>query len=210
MSKNTQKALLDAALPHVPFDGWSNELFAKASADAGIDVLTAKRIFPRGIADMVDYFCLTADEAMLKDAGELGSMRIRDRVTHLVRTRLEGYMSEHSEAARATTKFLANPLHAPDALKILNRTVDTMWRAAGDTSTDYNYYTKRALLRVVYSSTLLYWLNDSSDNKQNTWDFLDDRIENVMQIGKAIHNVQGSLKEAWNSIANHLPKHGAR
>ena len=59
-----------------------------------------------------------------------------------------------------------------------------MWYAAGDTSTDFNFYTKRATLAGVYSSTLLYWLNDRSPGGEATWGFLDRRIDDVMKIEK--------------------------
>ena len=38
-----------------------------------------------------------------------------------------------------------------------------MWRIAGDTSTDFNHYTKRMTLGAVYGSTLLVWLDDQSE-----------------------------------------------
>src|SRR5712671_1257964 len=73
------------------------------------------------------------------------------------------------------------------SLKIRDRitkAVDAMWYAAGDTSTDFNFYTKRATLAGVYSSTLLYWLADRSPGSEATWGFLDRRIDDVMKIEK--------------------------
>src|SRR5881392_4319354 len=83
---------------------------------------------------------------------------------------------------RRAAAFLTLPQNAPTAMTLLYRTVDRMWYAAGDTSTDFNFYTKRAILAGVYSSTLLYWLNDRSEGGEATWAFLDRRINDVMKF----------------------------
>src|SRR4029077_14179482 len=88
------------------------------------------------------------------------------------------------EAARRALALLALPLNAGLGLKLLYRTVDAMWYAAGDTSADFNFYTKRAILAGVYSSTLLYWLNDRAEGSEATWSFLDRRIDDVMKFEK--------------------------
>ena len=67
---------------------------------------------------------------------------------------------------------------------LLYRTVDAIWYAAGDTSADFNFYTKRATLAGVFSSTLFYWLNDRSEGNEATWAFLDRRIDDVMRFEK--------------------------
>jgi ubiquinone biosynthesis protein COQ9 len=75
-------------------------------------------------------------------------------------------------------------MHAADGAKLIWGTADHIWNALGDTSRDYNWYTKRATLSAVYSSTALYWLGDDSPDHMATWAFLDRRIEDVMQIEK--------------------------
>jgi ubiquinone biosynthesis protein COQ9 len=113
-------------------------------------------------------------------------LKIRERVALAVRTRLLQHAA-HREALRALAAFLALPAHAGLATRCLWRTVDAMWRAIGDTATDFNYYTKRALLAGVYGSTLLVWLDDSSEGFADSFAFLDRRIADVMTIerGKA-------------------------
>ena len=88
------------------------------------------------------------------------------------------------EAVRRGLALLALPLNAPLGLKLLYRTVDAIWYAAGDTSADFNFYTKRATLAGVFSSTLFYWLNDRSEGNTATWEFLDRRIDDVMRFEK--------------------------
>ena len=188
-------ALLEAALGHVPFEGWTRRALAAAARDCGYEPSLARRAFPRGIGDLVDFFAAEADRRMLAElAGlDLGAMRIRDRIATTVRCRLE-LLAPNREAVRRAIAFYAQPGRAPAGLAALYRTVDAMWRAAGDTATDFNFYTKRMLLSGVYTTTLLYWLDDRSPECADCWAFLDRRIANVMEIQKARGRLEGLVE----------------
>ena len=181
-----RERLLDAALPHAAFDGWTVQTLRQATRDADLTELDAYRAFPAGADDLLQFHLDTADRNMVSAMLDLDldNMRIRDKITAGVRIRLE-QAAPHKEAVRRGLNHLGLLHRTPRALKALYRTVDLMWRTIGDTSTDYNFYTKRTLLAGVYSSTLLYWLNDQSEGHEKTWAFLDRRISNVMQIEKA-------------------------
>lgn len=176
-------AVLDAALPHVPFDGWSETCIRRAAADAGIDRLDAGYALPRGPADLVEHFVARGDERMMRalEDYDLASMKVRVRIITAVRVRLE-QADPDKEAVRRAVAFLALPGHARLAWRTLYRTVDAIWYAAGDTATDFSFYSKRALLAAVYSATLLYWLDDSSEGHADTFGFLDRRVEDVMRL----------------------------
>jgi ubiquinone biosynthesis protein COQ9 len=190
--ENEQRALLEAALTHVPFEGWSRRALAAATRDCGYEPSRARRAFPRGIGDLVDFFAAEADHRMLAALAsyDLGAMRIRERIAKAARCRLE-LLAPHREAVRYAIAFCAQPGRAPAGLAALYRTVDAMWRAAGDTATDFNFYTKRILLSGVYTTTLLYWLDDRSSGSADSWAFLDRRITNVMEIQKARGRLEG-------------------
>lgn len=178
-------AVLDAAMSHIPFDGWTREAAIRGAEDAGLDAAAAMRAFPGGQRDMIAWHLRQADRHMAEALADmdLGSLKIRERIATAVRTRLEQHMS-HRDAIRKALTFLALPQNAPMAAQALYRTVDEMWHAAGDTSTDWNFYSKRGLLAGVYSSTVLYWLNDKSEGFEDTWAFLDRRIADVLKIPK--------------------------
>jgi len=179
-------AILMEMLPNVPFDGWTLTALRDACEAAGYPPEMAVRAFPGGVIDAIEHFIDMADRHMLTalEAMDLASMRVRDRIGIAIRIRLE-QNAPHREAVRRAGAVLALPIYAPIAARSLYRTVDAIWYAAGDRSTDFNFYTKRGLLAGVYSSTLLYWLRDDSPDFAATWAFLDRRIENVMQFGKA-------------------------
>ncbi|MGL6044397.1 MAG: COQ9 family protein [Sandaracinobacteroides sp.] len=178
--------LVEAMLPHVPFDGWSLQAVDAAAADLGIAAAMARLAFPGGPVEMVDAYIATADVkmAVALDTDAFRALKIRQKITTAIRTRLE-QAAPHREAIRRSSAVLALPGNTVRAARLTWRTADSLWRAAGDTSTDFNHYSKRALAGAVYAATLLYWLNDESEDFADSWAFLDRRIEGVMQIEKA-------------------------
>lgn len=183
--------LLDAALMHVPFDGWSSATFNAAIKDSGLDPALARAVCPRGAVDLAVAYHRRGDAKMLEGLAQadLSQMRFRDRIAKAVRLRLE---AGDREAIRRGSTLFALPHHAPEGAGLLWETCDKIWTALGDTSDDVNWYSKRATLSGVYSATLLYWLGDTSEGHQATWSFLDRRIDDVMQIEKLKAQVRDS------------------
>jgi ubiquinone biosynthesis protein COQ9 len=175
--------LLEAALVHVPFEGWSRRALVAGAADLGLEPGIARRLFPRAGDDLLTHLERWADRQMLARVGPLDGLRVRDRIAKLVRTRLE-VLGPHREAMRRATAARMLPSNGFAACGSLWRTVDLMWSAAGDDARDASYYTKRSLLAAVWTSSLLFWLEDRSADFQDTWAFLERRIDNVMQIGR--------------------------
>ncbi|WP_074257870.1 COQ9 family protein [Vannielia litorea] len=178
-------AILDAALPHVAFDGWSDEALTRAAGEAGVSAGEARALFPRGAVDLALAFHARGDAKMLEALGavELEAMRFSERVAHAVRLRLEAIEGDR-EAVRRAASLFALPQNAAAGAGAVWGTADAIWRALGDTSEDLNWYSKRATLSAVYSATLLYWLGDQSEGHEATWAFLDRRIDDVMRIEK--------------------------
>jgi ubiquinone biosynthesis protein COQ9 len=189
-------AVLDAALAHAPEMGFGDGLLARAGKEAGADAQTLARLFPEGVASLVEFYSLACDTAMERALGDLSQMKIRERIRSAVLARIAA-LQPHKEAARRAAAFLLLPANAALGARLLYRTVDAMWHAAGDTSTDFNYYTKRAILSGVYTSTLMRWFNDSTPDESATREFLDARIVNVMQFEK--------FKAEMNERAKDLP-----
>jgi ubiquinone biosynthesis protein COQ9 len=185
-----RSALLDATLSHAAFDGWSQKAFDAGAKDAGIPADRALNAFPGGLAELLAFYHEVEDREMLEamQRGHVAEMRVRDRIAFAVKARLQRNM-RHREAIKSACSFLAMPHNGPLALRLLYRTVDAMWYGAGDNATDFNFYTKRALLAGVYSATVLYWLNDKSTGATDSWAFLDRRIDEVMQVPKVLGKV---------------------
>lgn len=195
--EDLRRKILEEMLPVVPFEGWTQAAMEHAALAAGLSPAEAARAFPGGAVEVVDYFANEADARMVEGIAALNlpGMKIRERVAHAVWLRLEQNL-KHREAVRRAMALYAMPHHASRALKSLYRTVDNIWHAIGDTSADFNFYTKRLLLAGVYGSTMLVWLDDASPGQELTRDFLHRRIENVMLIQKT----RFRLKEWWDSL----------
>ncbi|MBP6999968.1 COQ9 family protein [Amaricoccus sp.] len=174
-------ATLACALPHVPFDGWSDRTLAAAVADAGVDPALARLAFPRGGVDLALAWHDANDAALAARlaAEDLRGLRFRDRVAHAIALRLE-LVEPHRDAVRRAAALLALPHHAADGARAIWRTADTIWTALGDASRDASWYTKRATLSAVWSSCLLYWLGDTTPGATATTEFIHRRIADVM------------------------------
>lgn len=171
------------------FDGWNETALEAAVEMVGADIDVAKLAFPSGrnqAMDMIDAWIANVDQQMEEEWPQerLAELKIRERIRTLVAFRLEAV--EHiDEAVRRAMSVMAMPHNAPRSLKLGWRSADIMWRLAGDTATDYNHYTKRTILAGIYSATLAVFVNDESEGKAKSYEFLDRRIDGVMKFEKA-------------------------
>jgi ubiquinone biosynthesis protein COQ9 len=193
LTSRRDKILL-ASLHHVVFDGWTKAALQAGVQDAGFDADMALRAFPGGLPDLAQHMADWADRRMLDELADLDldAMRVRNRVAAGVKARLQ-VVTPYREAMRRLLAYLTLPQNAPMAARQTWRTVDAIWYAAGDDAADFNYYTKRSLLLPVYTTTVLYWLNDDSDGMAATWDYLDRRISDVLKVPALKARIQKAL-----------------
>lgn len=179
----TKRAVINAALMHVVFDGWSDIALKAAIADSGVAPDLAKLAFPRGPLDLALGYHFQGDAAMraAMQALDLSEIRYSARVAKAISLRLE---LADKEAVRRGMAFFALPQNASEGSRALWHTADAIWQSLGDTSTDVNWYTKRMTLSAVYSACVLYWLGDESDEGVDTSNFIDRRIDDVMRFEK--------------------------
>ena len=175
------------------FDGWTRAAVDSAAGQLGVDPVQARLAFPKTQAGMIDCYIQEVDRALEAwfTPKRLEKMKIREKIRSLIWHRLET-MGPAREAVRRALAILAMPQTVPQALRTGWRTADLMWRIAGDTSTDFNHYTKRMTLGAVYASTLIVWLDDQSEGWIETASFLDRRIDDVMKIEKLKAEWRGS------------------
>lgn len=187
-------AILLAALPHVAFDGWSRAALRAGAADVGRTPAELLHAFPEGPADAIAHWSDWADRQAVAamESADIAHLKTHQRIAMGVWARLEA-MGRWREAVRKATAWLATPRHAGLATRLASRSCDAIWRAAGDTSTDFNFYTKRGLLAGVLVSTTLYWLQDKSAGSQDSSAFLDRRIADVLSVGGRIGRIRKTL-----------------
>ncbi len=175
--------VLEAALDEAAFEGWNARTLARASAAAGYSDGEVQLYCPDGVLDLIEWWSVQCDDGARETIQASKANRIRDKVTGAVLARLEQMDGYEDAASRARGRLLL-----PDGLdrgrKLTWATSDMIWRAIGDRSTDYNFYTKRTILSGVFTSTFMVWVDDTDPDKAKTRAFLDKRIENVMQFEK--------------------------
>lgn len=188
--------LVLAALPHIPFEGWSPAALRAAERDLALEPGTAAGVF-RNPAAAVEGFARLADRKLEAEAeaaaAELAEMRIGKRVGWLVRRRIEAWTA-HREAVARAVSLLTLPLNQPAALRSAWHTADAIWHLAGDVSTDISWYTRRATLAGVLAATTLVWLDDKSDGQADSWAFLDRRLADVARLTRLRRDAQTRLQ----------------
>ena len=199
-----REAILTKLVELAPFDGWTTASLVRAGEEAGVSKNTLNLAFPKGVLDALEYHSQQGDAAMLArlEDYDLNTMKIREKITLCVRLRVEAIIDD-KDAIRRGAHVLALPLNAATGLHITYATVDAIWRGIGDTSTDFNFYSKRAVLAGVYTTTMMHWFEDHSDDFGDTWAFLDRRIENVMGFEKAkakVRKATAGLPSPWSIL----------
>jgi ubiquinone biosynthesis protein COQ9 len=191
-------ALAPKIAPNAAFDGWSDKALAMAAAEVGVPAPRARLCFPRGAPEMIDawFDSLDRDMAAAFPLERVEAMKIRERIRALVMHRIEAVKPDR-EALRRALAILAQPQNLPLAARLAWRAADRMWRIAGDRATDFNHYSKRAILMGVYGATTLVFLDDDSDGLTQTRAFLDRRIDEVMRFEKT--------KAQWRGNRERLP-----
>ena len=198
----TLDELREALAPLIPgnaaFDGWSDKALAMAASQLGVPPERARLAFPGGAMQMIDGWFDALDQAMVVawPPDRIGKLRFRDRIRDLVLFRIE-LIHPNREALRRAVALFAQAPNAMTGARLAWRAADRMWRIAGDVSTDFNYYSKRGILAALYTSTMLVYLDDDSEQLVQTRGFLDRRIEDVMRFEK--------FKAGWRDSRHRVP-----
>lgn len=192
-----QQAVLQRALKRAPFEGWTQAMLQGACEDAGFQSVETKRIFSEGVTQLLALYSAASDVQMAQaaEAMDLPKMKMPERIEAIVMARLNAHIGNR-EAIRRALAFYALPHNTLAGTQALYKTLDEIWHLAGDRSTDFSFYTRRMTLAGVFTSTVLFWLDDGSDGQQETRAFLKRRLHNVMQFHMLKKDLRGSL-EKW-------------
>ncbi len=199
MTLDELRAALAPLIPaNAVFDGWSEKALEVAASELGVPADRARLCFPGGPLEMIDAWFDAIDLTMARafPLERIDKMKIRERIRELVLHRI-AVINPHKEALRRALAILAHPQNAMTAAKLAWRAADRMWRIAGDRATDFNHYSKRGILSALYMSTLLVYLDDTSNDLSATRGFLERRIDDVMKFEK--------VKAQWRGSRERLP-----
>lgn len=194
--------ILLAALPNIAFDGWTRQAMRGGASAAGYETALLDRAFPNGVADLLEHFNAWADARMVERLADhdLTLMAMPERISLALRLRLEA-MAPHREAVRRAAAYFALPTNSLLGWRLLYASVDTVWYAVGDQSTDFSYYTKRALLAPIMTTATCYWLADESEGFRETTAYIDRSLHNAFAAQGALERLQsmGSMFQYFPS-----------
>ena len=192
MDQALKEKFINAVASHAIFRGWSNDSLKEACIDLDLEFRTLETLFPRGVLDVAVAFHRMGDRDMIKalESEDLSNLKMREKISFALKCRLN-VIEGDKESVRLCMSFFALPQNFLDGSKLIWGTADKIWNVLGDDSEDYNFYTKRAILSGVYSSVILFWLGDDSEGNTSTWEFLDRRIQNIMQF----ENLKARIKK---------------
>ncbi len=196
-----RKTILNRALIDIENSGFNEKMLLNAAKNCKISEGKLGRLFPEGIFELKQYYFSEIDEQMLQKikTQNYENIRVRDKIFNGVLIRLELFKKNKTSIKYIFVSESSNPIKS---LKHLWRTSDLIWKSAGDSSTDYNHYTKRLLLSWVYITTLIYWFNDKSRNINDTKLFLNRRIDEVLEFGKQSGKIKSKISKL--NITNKL------
>ena len=199
MTLDELRAALAPLIPgNAAFDGWSDQALAMAAAELGVPAERARLAFPVGAIEMIDAWFDAIDRAMAKawPLERVEQLKIRERIRSLILERI-AMINPHKEALRRAFAILALPQNAMAGARLAWRAADRMWRIAGDVSIDFSHYSKRGVLSALYTSAMLVYLDDDSEDLVQTRGFVDRRIDDVMRFEK--------FKAQWRGSRERLP-----
>lgn len=188
-AETTEQQVLDEALKLIPARGWTWPMVRAAGQAAGLSVPETELLLPHGPADLAALLSRRHDAAALDALPDPTPLKIRARIRAAVEARLDA-AADNQAAVRRWAGFLALPLNLPLALRLLWESADKLWRWAGDTTTDENHYSKRAILSGILASALAIRL---TSGREAAMTFVDARIENVMAYEKWKAGLAGDL-----------------
>ena len=206
--------LIRAMLTHVPFDGWTWKAMEQGAIDIGFEkkktssfrMKIFKDLFKNGSIDFIEIFSEIIDLEVKEkyDLLEFKPERVSEKIKKIIMIRLN-LCQKYKEAVRTSISLTAMPINAKISLNILYKTCNSMWRIAGDKSTDFSFYTRRISLAAVYTPTLLFWLNDNSDDNAETEFFLDRRLKGINKISRlkkplSVKKIRNNLNGLKNTI----------
>lgn len=195
MQEQIKEKILHTALNIIPFSGWNNDILKHAGIEAKLDPALGNLVFPGGVEELLDYFCIKIDRLMIEQFRLLPvkSLSTHLRISECLKIRLK-LCVDYKLVMQKAFAFCLLPWNYSMGIKILWRTIDLVWYEAGyDKSTDFSYYTKRAILAEIYSNTLLYWFVDNSANNEDTFDFLVRKLNNVIKFMKSVQCVKNIM-----------------
>jgi ubiquinone biosynthesis protein COQ9 len=179
--KSKQDKLANLFIQEVPKFGWSRETLLHCAKKQKLSTPNLALMFPSFEYDVLKYLIAQNNSLVEKNYNSFNNSRLktRDKIKTIMELKFDSnaYLKD---ALPEMLKFLLRPGNIFMSIKMLHQNSDFIWKLAGDKSNDFNYYSKRGLLSMVYLATLIYWLNDKSSKGIGTKNFISKSVDGIV------------------------------
>lgn len=208
-SIENKEKILEKFLEIAAIDGWNKESLIKAVESCKIKKEFCDLIFENGLFDLNDFYINSYNQKSLELAGNLDGKKIREKITALLFARFQ-VEKNHKLALQRLINFYLNPKNFLSleigprplfySLKDCFKISDFMWKSINDSSTDFNFYSKRLTLAKIIFRSLFIFVKDNSENQEKTRDFINSEIEKIMKFEKFKSQTKASLAKHKKEI----------
>ena len=179
--KSKQDKLANLFIQEVPKFGWSRETLLHCAKKQKLSTPNLALMFPSFEYDVLKYLIAQNNSLVEKNYNSFNNSRLktRDKIKTIMELKFDSnaYLKD---ALPEMLKFLLRPGNIFMSIKMLHQNSDFIWKLAGDKSNDFNYYSKRGLLSMVYLATLIYWLKDKSNKGIGTKNFISKSVDGIV------------------------------
>ena len=176
-----QDKLAKLFIQEVPKFGWSRETLLHCAKKQKLSTPNLALMFPSFEYDVLKHLIAQNNGLVEKNYNSFNNSRLktRDKIKTIMELKFDSnaYLKD---ALPEMLKFLLRPGNIFMSIKMLHQNSDFIWKLAGDKSNDFNYYSKRGLLSMVYLATLIYWLNDKSNKGIGTKNFISKSVDGIV------------------------------
>ena len=204
MKKNQNNYLLKKRLEILKFakiflskKGLSKNTLESISKKYGLDANETELLFPEGNIDFIKFTLEQLNNELEEYCREIDLIRlpVHKRIKKVLLSKIS-LMNKNKVFYRSIFLNLLIPKKNFSLPSQLYNSVDQIWFIAGDSSTDFNFYTKRLILSVIYSRIMLFFFNNN--NQEELENILDESLRRVSKIPE--------IKSKFKIFKEYFPK----
>lgn len=186
--------LMRQLLKNVAESGWNAESLLDALNMLELPDKDAQLIMRGDPINLIQLFDDWINEQVMEslDGEKYASLKVHEKIKHLLSLKFKT-MHSHKDAVQKGVHLFKKPNAVQQSLGLLMKTVNQMWYDAGDQSTDFNYYTKRATLSLVYMRVFIIWLKPSTGLDQIDG-VIDDALLDSYRLSQLKNRTKGLVR----------------
>ncbi len=186
----------------VSVEGWSEKVL-KQLLQNGVEKSDLVTYFQYDYKELLKYSLEELNNSLEKEINKINIINysLNKRIKKILMLRFN-ILNNDKEFYKKTFYHLLIPSNNKIMKSSLYKSVDTMWYLAGDNSTDFNFYTKRLILVVIYVNALFVLFNKNFDEVESNIDRNLKKISKIPKIKDRISFIKDNIPVFFKSFLN--------